>query len=521
MIKKPELVRFAKPMRFAKLVRTANPMRIAKPMRIAVASMVTLCVGLSSSFAQTGGQTIRLNSPIVNGYQRSHNQQNSDRVRLVVTQKTETTTQPDSTAPAPDANTMPLKRLAQSEAFKMLNQTSDHSFGGSFDGLQKQQVQQPTTVADTTGLPASPAVFNSKAQGDPNLGFASRTAFTIQPGDMTPQDGHGVFPIPARGTAGHDGNHQLKSSNRNNFRALRDEYIYDGDDRGKPVSVDENWNIYGMETEDTFGHFDTVDGRRIVQPSNRVAIYAPRFAAVRKVDGVYNARRNTQVGAFEEQLTMNVSRGSDFSSSTKQNVATRNFEGANKASGFKQRTRGITSDQAIELIGVRNSFSPYENLELIKWGRYSGSQMARLELGMAAANVWQDNLRLKAHSKGAQPVIVNDLSRVQQMVHIKGDGKASSLRVTKVASKIAADQGEEVEFTIRFDNTSSKPVGNVTIVDNLTGRLEYVPGSAECSLKAKFIDRVNESNSLMLRWEIIDPVKSHTGGIIRFKCRVR
>ena len=138
---------------------------------------------------------------------------------------------------------------------------------------------------------------------------------------------------------------------------------------------------------------------------------------------------------------------------------------------------------------------------------------------MQSANAWQNNLRLKVNAKGIQPIIVNDLSSAQQIIHIEG-GKGSVLRVTKVASRIAADIGDEVEFTIRFDNLSSKPVGNVTIVDNLTGRLQYVPGSAECSLKATFIDKVNEGGSLMLRWEVIEPVKPFEGGIVRFKCKV-
>jgi uncharacterized repeat protein (TIGR01451 family) len=286
------------------------------------------------------------------------------------------------------------------------------------------------------------------------------------------------------------------------------------------VPIDENWTIYGMQTEDTFGHFDTIDGRRLVSPSNRVKIYSPRFAAVRKVDGVYNARRNTRVGSFDRPLVMQTTRGKDFSSSTMQNVAPNGMKASNRAKGFSDRTRGVVTDQAIELVGVRNSFSAYENLELIKWGRHSNSQTARLQLGMQSANAWQDNLRLQVHAKGAQPVIVNDLTAAQQLIHIESDGKGSVLRVTKIASKIAAEIGDEVEFTIRFDNLSSKPVGNVTIIDNLTGRLQYVPGSAESSLKAKFIDKDNEANSLTLRWEIIDPVKPFKGGIIRFKCRV-
>ena len=35
-----------------------------------------------------------------------------------------------------------------------------------------------------------------------------------------------------------------------------------------------------------------------------------------------------------------------------------------------------------------------------------------------------------------------------------------------------ANPGDEVDFTLRFDNVGNQPIGNVTIVDDLTGRLE-------------------------------------------------
>ena len=53
------------------------------------------------------------------------------------------------------------------------------------------------------------------------------------------------------------------------------------------------------------------------------------------------------------------------------------------------------------------------------------------------------------------------------------------LRLIKCASKHHALPGEEVEFTLRFDNIGDQVIGNVTIIDNLTTRLEYVPNTAQ------------------------------------------
>ena len=436
--------------------------------------------------AQQNRATIRLTSPGHKGHNAAE-----------VTNQTT-----PSVAPSPDVNTMPLLRLTTK---------------GALDGFDGG---------------AQPAVFTTKQLDDPSFGFAKRAAYAVPQGSSTRQGSStqlGAAPIQQGAAISSTplppvvsgGNQRLRSDNRSNSRALSDEYIFDGDDRGIPVAVDENWNITGMQTEDTFGHFDTIDGSRLVTPSNRVKIYSPRFAAVRRVDGVFNARRNARVGSFDRKLVMQTAQGKDFSTTTLQNTSPTNIESSKRASGITDRTRGLTAGQAVALIGVRNSFSPYENLDLIKWGRHSASQTARLQLGMQSANAWTDNVRLKVHAKGAQPIVVNDLSGPQQIIHIKSDGKGSVLRITKVASKIAAEIGDEVEFTIRFDNLSSKPVGNVTIVDNLTGRLQYVPGSAACTQKAKFIDQVNDGGSLTLRWEVTDPVRPFKGGIIRFKCKVR
>ena len=301
---------------------------------------------------------------------------------------------------------------------------------------------------------------------------------------------------------------------------FRDEYLCDGGDRKKPVSVDENYNISGLQTEDTFGHYDTLHGETVVSPSNKICVYAPRFAAVRRIDGVYNARHNQRVNAFEKEQVVNVSRGKDFSASANQKTPLGNYGGTHRASGLETKTRGVLTDQAVQLIGVRDSFSAYENMELIKWGKHSSGETARLQMGMQAANVWQDNLRLQVNAKGAQPVIVNDLSVAHQVVVIDSDFD-TTLRVTKIASRIAAEPGEEVEFTIRFDNLSNQPIGNVTIVDNLTGRLQYVPDSAESTLKARFFEEPNSNGSLILKWDIIAPIKAHKGGIVRFKCLVK
>ena len=64
----------------------------------------------------------------------------------------------------------------------------------------------------------------------------------------------------------------------------RDEYLCDGGDQGEPAGVGEGGNIKGIDPRDAVIRFDIGLGDRVkprVLPTNRVCVYAPRFAEVR------------------------------------------------------------------------------------------------------------------------------------------------------------------------------------------------------------------------------------------------
>lgn len=61
----------------------------------------------------------------------------------------------------------------------------------------------------------------------------------------------------------------------------------------------------------------------------------------------------------------------------------------------------------------------------------------------------------------------------------------------------------------------------MTLIDNLTTRLEYVEGTSKASRDAQFFTTPNEGESLVLTWEFADPLEPGHGGLVRFQCRVR
>ena len=286
------------------------------------------------------------------------------------------------------------------------------------------------------------------------------------------------------------------------------------------IQVDPSFNVYGLDPEDTFGHFDTLDGQRIVAPSNRVAIYAPRFGAVRKIDGAVNAQLNQPTVGFNERKQTVQATDKSGTTTTKQFDMAARSHGGQRASGFLDQTRGVAVRRTLAPQGARNYLSLLLNESTLNIAKLDNTIGAQLQKGMQSAAVWETDLGLRVVAQGIQPVIVRDLRTAQELMHIESENDPT-LQVVKTANVFAARPGDQVEFMIRFDNISNRKIGNVTLMDNLTKRLEYIEGSSECTLESEFKSEVNEAQSLALRWEITEPVEPGTGGVIRFRCRVR
>ncbi len=65
-----------------------------------------------------------------------------------------------------------------------------------------------------------------------------------------------------------------------------DEYLYQGGDREQTVNVGQDWSIDNLDSEDAIVHYHTLEGKLVVQPTNQIPIYAPRFGSVRRMDNL-------------------------------------------------------------------------------------------------------------------------------------------------------------------------------------------------------------------------------------------
>jgi uncharacterized repeat protein (TIGR01451 family) len=300
----------------------------------------------------------------------------------------------------------------------------------------------------------------------------------------------------------------------------RDEYLEDGGDRDIQVNLDPQGGIHGLELEDTVALYDTIDGRTCIEPSNKVCLYAPRFAAVRKVEMVSQNLQNDQpIGAAAPRLPY---------VNQEDRLATTAVQPVRPVGGIATRHPSIervgegavpaVSRQPVALID--GGFAMYENLRVIRHGIFEESEKARLIEAVDAAIVWSLDLAPQVVLDGREAVSVTGDQKAQLTYSID-EPDHPCLRLIKVASTKMARPGDVVDFTIRFDNMGDQAIKRVVLVDNLTTRLEYVPGTAQSSRPAEFSTDVNEGESLKLRWDFTDPLPVGAGGLVRFQCKVR
>jgi uncharacterized repeat protein (TIGR01451 family) len=298
------------------------------------------------------------------------------------------------------------------------------------------------------------------------------------------------------------------------------EFLRDGGDKETHVIVRQDWSLDGLDPEDTVAHFDTLDGRTLVEPSNEVCLYAPRFAAVRRVDNVFAGEQLARAGGHTQPLTLAGHEEKLVAATNMQPLQPVGDRAARRPNIAKGRDVGVPVFTVLMPIPVQDRLKPHENFEIMRTGQMLAKEEALVKKAALAAKVWEVNqaVQIIIDGKRAQADVLVQKPQVTYRVDEPGNPK---LQLCKTASATSALPGEEIDFTLRFDNVGNQTIGNVTILDNLTTRLEYVPDSAKSSVKATFSVRPNTGESLTLRWEITDPLKPGDGGLVRFKCRVR
>ncbi len=300
----------------------------------------------------------------------------------------------------------------------------------------------------------------------------------------------------------------------------RDEYLFDGGDDRSPVRVSPDFTVHGLEMEDTIAHYDQLDGRTCVSPSNKVCLYAPRFMAVRSVTGLVQEEQIEQPFNADRPTIIAQSAEVQGAVTRLQNLQPGAEVAVKGPDLFLGRDIPLAVSTRRPTVEFAQGFLPHENFRLLRTGQIDDAERPFLAVNAKNAIAWVHNQGVQVLLKDQKAGNVIGEDHVMG-VHTFAPPCPGKIRICKVASAKGALPGEIVDFTLRYDNVGASEVGNVTIIDNLTTRLEYVPDTAQSSREAEFFTTENTGGSLILRWEIIDPVPAGQGGIIRFRCRVR
>jgi uncharacterized repeat protein (TIGR01451 family) len=300
-----------------------------------------------------------------------------------------------------------------------------------------------------------------------------------------------------------------------------DEYLISGDDTGKPAYI-VDWTVHNFNAGSTIAHFDTLDGRVIVEPSNRVHIYAPRFGAIRKVEGLMGEGQVTALTGTQGQQIVGQRRDALQAGFTEQEVSVLYGRTQDQVQGIEGQRRGAGVGTTLRLAGY-GSFQVVDSSMLLqRVFATEGSIRAELERGATNARAWAGSEGVRVQMNVLAPMSASSVDAAAVYFQIEDDqSRTSQLRLIKVASLDSASPGDIVEFTLRFDNIGNQLVGNVTILDDLISRLEFLPGTAVSSLPSGFSTQPNAHGGLTLRFEITEPLAPGEFGVIQFQCRVR
>ena len=102
--------------------------------------------------------------------------------------------------------------------------------------------------------------------------------------------------------------------------------------------------------------------------------------------------------------------------------------------------------------------------------------------------------------------------------------ESGHVRVNGVREKApghAVNAGDVVTITIRYANTGVKAISDLVVSDSLSGRLEYIAGSAETDRPGNFTTAANEAGSVVVRWDLPGTLLPGQAGMVRFKAKVR
>ncbi len=298
------------------------------------------------------------------------------------------------------------------------------------------------------------------------------------------------------------------------------EFLCDGGDAPPRAIVRKDDTLAGLEPEDTIVHYTTEAGDIEIQASNRVCVYAPRFASVRKVTGAVAGERAIGAVGINKPVATG---GFDWNQPGLVVADARELghaDVARRIDAMRERNRGVRIENVMQLEQASDVLAAVAGLSILEIDLLRDNELALLRQAALAAVTWSIDESVEVEIQDVlPPTLTRDQSVEGFTVYDFPD--AGRLRICKLADRSDALPGEVVTFMLRVDNVGDSAVTDVLVSDNLTTRLEYVDGSQTASGGAVFSTDKNDSDSSRLTWKLTDNLRVGESVTIRFRCKVR
>jgi uncharacterized repeat protein (TIGR01451 family) len=312
-----------------------------------------------------------------------------------------------------------------------------------------------------------------------------------------------------------------------------EECLHDGGDVGPRAGYGPDGQLHGVDPSDAVAEYTDAKGRRQITPSNRICLCVPRFAAFRtemplvfheavvelgNANGVH-AQTQAKVGVpsrltqQNEQLVAVKGREKPSANITKQGLD--RIVHLEVLQGFHV-SLGVAEALGTEVV---RQLTEVERLRLVKQmelakalSQPSGVEEFDHVIGTAVTGKIEGLELIRAEWQTREFTI-----DCKETPHLP----EKPLCLFKWADAQAAQIGDLVTFHLKYSNLGGKPITNVAVSDSLTGRLEYVPGTARADRNAVFTTKANEAGSLVLHWEITGQLLPGESGVVTFQAKVR
>jgi uncharacterized repeat protein (TIGR01451 family) len=312
-----------------------------------------------------------------------------------------------------------------------------------------------------------------------------------------------------------------------------EECLHDGGDRGMPAGFDRHGELSGVDPEDTVAEYVDSKGRRQITCSNRVCVCVPRYAALRKELPL--ARREGVFGPGDTRLVL---RQEQYEKTLPSELALQ-YEHLKNYKGRLRPSINVNEQGPGVLIGLKVLQAHHVYLGLAE---YIGTKqfkvltqvqqakvLKQLELAKVLQNVTtvagvEQVVGTGVVTGGKGLKVVSATVGVREIAVCCNEAPCppdKPLCLIKCADRSCAQVGDIVTFSLRYSNVGGRVISDVAVADSLSGRLEYVEGSAESDRDAVFTVQQNEAGSVLLRWEITGRLMPGQSGRLRFKARVR